>query len=222
MSEHEFEPVRGLPERLPEGERILWQGTPDWRSLAIRAFHVRKFAAYFAVLLVARGMAGLGSGETALQATTGVLWLLPFALAALALLAFVAWMMARAAVYTITNRRVTMRIGVVLEVTFNLPFRMIESASLRTHPDGTGDIPLILAGSDRIAYAHLWPHARPWRFGRPEPMLRCVPQAAAAAATLSQALAEYAGLPARAAAPAAPHIIAPAPQPHPLAAALHS
>jgi hypothetical protein len=29
-----FEPIRGLPEQLPEGEHILWQGAPDPRVLA--------------------------------------------------------------------------------------------------------------------------------------------------------------------------------------------
>ncbi len=33
VSEHEFEPIPGLPERLPAGERMLWQGRP-WRALA--------------------------------------------------------------------------------------------------------------------------------------------------------------------------------------------
>ena len=48
----EFEPVRGLPAMLPPGERLLWQGNPAWRSLAIRAYHVRKVALYFAVLVL--------------------------------------------------------------------------------------------------------------------------------------------------------------------------
>ena len=29
-----FEPIRGLPEQLPEGEHILRQGSPDPRRLA--------------------------------------------------------------------------------------------------------------------------------------------------------------------------------------------
>ena len=33
-----FEPVRGLPAELPRGERLIWQGAPDWRLLAIQAF----------------------------------------------------------------------------------------------------------------------------------------------------------------------------------------
>ena len=36
MSEHhddfDFEPVRGLPQVLPEGERLLWQGAPRWQD----------------------------------------------------------------------------------------------------------------------------------------------------------------------------------------------
>ena len=32
-AEHEFEPVPGLPETLPEGESMLWQGKPGWRGV---------------------------------------------------------------------------------------------------------------------------------------------------------------------------------------------
>ena len=38
MSKHhddfDFEPVRGLPQLLPKGERMLWQGAPRWQDLA--------------------------------------------------------------------------------------------------------------------------------------------------------------------------------------------
>jgi hypothetical protein len=30
----------------------------------------------------------------------------------------------------------------------------------------------------RIAYLHLWPHARPWQLKRPQPLLRALPDAA--------------------------------------------
>ena len=50
--EHEFEAAPGLPEPLPRGERLLWQGRPDWRQLALHAFHVRKLAFYFAFMLL--------------------------------------------------------------------------------------------------------------------------------------------------------------------------
>ena len=42
--EHEFEAVTGLPEPLPAGERVLWQGSPDWRALAREAFHLPAIA----------------------------------------------------------------------------------------------------------------------------------------------------------------------------------
>ena len=121
--------------------------------------------------------------------------------------------------YTITNRRVVMRIGVVLEITVNFPFRVIESAGLRVYPDGTGDIPLLLAGEDRIAYVHLWPHARPWRAARPEPMLRGVPDAAHAADVLSRALAAFAGVSPKHAATASNEVLGDMDESRPLATA---
>ena len=50
MTEHDNEPIPGLPAMLPPGERILWQGAPDWRVLARTAFHTRLVAGYFALL----------------------------------------------------------------------------------------------------------------------------------------------------------------------------
>ena len=49
--EHEWEAAPGLPSDLPPGERVVWQGAPDWKRLAIHAFHVRKVALYFALML---------------------------------------------------------------------------------------------------------------------------------------------------------------------------
>ena len=49
--EHEWEAAPGLPSALPAGEHVVWQGAPDWRSLAVQAFHVRKIAVYFAFML---------------------------------------------------------------------------------------------------------------------------------------------------------------------------
>ena len=40
------EPIPGLPEKLPEGERILWQGSPSARALVIHAFHGHSFGGY--------------------------------------------------------------------------------------------------------------------------------------------------------------------------------
>ena len=49
--EHEFEAAPGLPEALPAGEHILWQGSPDWKLLAVDAFHVKRLAIYFSLMI---------------------------------------------------------------------------------------------------------------------------------------------------------------------------
>lgn len=190
----EIEPVRGLPEHLPPGERILWQGSPAWRTVAVRALHARKVVAYF-TLLAAWGFAAsiLFDGATPRTALLSVASVVPLTLGALALLGLYAWLVGRTTIYTITNRRVVMSFGVALPMTVNVPFRIIASAGLRTDPDGAGDIPLALNGRDKLAYLALWPHARPWRVSRPEPMLRAVPEAAKVAGILSGALAAAAG-----------------------------
>ena len=191
--EHEFEPEFGLPESLPRGETILWQGTPDFRDMAIRVFHLRKAVLYFVALLAARAVQ-LSLSDAGLSGTF-MSMLLPGFLAAVALIAIgtLAWLSARTTVYTLTDQRVVMRVGVVLTLTFNLPLKHISAAALHIKDKGFGDIPLALAGDTRIAWIHLWPHARPWYLARPEPMLRCVPDAAALAAQLSNAWVQATG-----------------------------
>jgi hypothetical protein len=184
----DFEPVRGLPERLPPGEHMLWQGAPDWRALALRTFHLRKLALYFAVLLAWRGVSAALSGERFGDALMACLRLAPIALAALGVIALLAYLAARTTVYTITSRRLVMRIGIALPMTINLPFAVIERAAVKVHEDGTGEIPIAISGKDRFAYLVLWPHVRPWRVNHPEPMLRAVPDGAAVAATLARAI----------------------------------
>ena len=191
--EHEFEAAPGLPEPLPTGERLLWQGAPDWRSLARHAFHVRGLSIYFGVLLAARAANEVANGGGAPEVAGAVAWLLPVAVFALGILGLLAYLSSRSTLYTITNKRVVMRVGIVLTLTFNLPFKSIASAGFRARPGGTGDIPLALVGSDKIAYVHLWPHARPWRIASPEPMLRCVPDAQAVAGLLARAWSDATG-----------------------------
>jgi hypothetical protein len=95
----------------------------------------------------------------------------------------------RSAVYTITNRRVVMRIGIALPMTINIPFKVVESASAKVFGNGTGDIPIHLTAPNRLAFLILWPHARPWCVSQPEPTLRSVPEAATVARLLATALA---------------------------------
>lgn len=193
----EIKPVRGLPEALPPGERILWQGSPDWRALAVRALHVRKVAIYFALLAAWTAAAALlVDGRTPSTAIASAAGVLPMAAAALGLLTLYAWLVGRTTVYTVTDRRVALRFGIALPLSVNVPYRIVAAAGLKLDRDGTGDIPLQLTGRDKLAFLALWPHARPWRVSKPEPMLRAVPNAAAVAGLLADALSAAAGRPA--------------------------
>ena len=180
--------LTGLPEELPRGEVVLWQGKPSWHSLALRAFHVRKVGIYFGLILAWRAALGLHERVSPQSVAADAVPLLLIALASIAVLALLAWLYCRTTTYTITNRRVFMRFGAALPMMLNLPFRVVGAAGAKVHRDGTADIPLRLIGSDRVAYLHLWPHARPWRLKNPEPMLRAIPDGALVANILASAL----------------------------------
>lgn len=189
MTEYDEEPVPGLPEALPPGETILWQGAPDWRVLARDAFHWRKVAVYFGALMLWRVAEGLSAGSAAVDIALDAAGLLPFALAAIGLLLGLARVSANSTLYTVTNRRVVMRIGVAISMSINIPFTRIETVAVQPLRDGQGNVALALTGQgERIAYLHLWPHARPWRVGRPQPLLRGIADAVAVAETLSRAI----------------------------------
>ncbi len=188
--EHLFEPQKGLPETLPADEQVLWQGSPDWRVLACDTFHVRKVGVYFVVLAFWSVVWRLGDGSSVAAALAAGLWLSLLGTLAIGLLAGLAWLQSRAAVYTITSRRVVLRAGVAVQLAVNLPFAQIRNLSLRKRPRGRGDIALTVAGAEQLGYAVLWPHARPWHYGRRvEPMLRAVPDGEAVAERLADVLA---------------------------------
>jgi len=188
VSEFAFEPVHGLPENLPPGEALRWQGAPDWRVLARRAFYVRTVAFYFGLLMLLRFVFMLSSGAGLKEAVLAALWLALLGALAVGILALLAWLYGRSTVYSITDRRVVIRFGVALPMAVNIPFKIIESAGLRTYPDGSGDIPLVLGGSQKVSYLIMWPNVRPWRFANAQPMLRGILDAAKVAEILSEAL----------------------------------
>ena len=195
--------LHGLPGALPAGETLLWQGSPDWRVLARYAFHVRGVAIYFAVILVWCLASSLATGTPALQAARSTARLTGLALVPIALLALYCWAVAKSTTYTITSRRVTLGIGLAVPMTLNLPFTRIQGAGLKVHAGNTGDIVLQLADTEKLAYLLVWPHARPWKMARAEPMLRGIQEAPAVASILARALAAQAGVPPAAIHPAA-------------------
>jgi hypothetical protein len=151
-------------------------------------FHVRGFALYFSGLWAWQALDSFGNdGWSGVLLTTAISAVL--SAAGLGILTLMAWLVARTTSYTITNRRVIMQIGVALPMAVNLHFAQVEAAGLASHSDGVGDLPLRLKASGGLGYLQLWPHARPWRLARPEPMLRCVPEPAMAASILAEALA---------------------------------
>ena len=172
MNEYEYEPVKGLPEELPDGEYIVWQGAPEWGALARRVFRVRGVAIYFLLLVAWYGYSKLAAGASIAEAAAASSWTLALGASALGLLVLMAWAFARSTIYTLTNKRFVMRFGVAIPMMINLPLEKIESADLGKYGEDHGDISLTLAPGERISYMALWPHARPWHYSRVKPMLR--------------------------------------------------
>jgi Bacterial PH domain len=178
MSEYDHEPVRGLPGVLPADEHIIWQSAPDWKHLARAALHIRLSALYFcaiAIWAVSRSDWNTAAAVTVLGAVV------------IALFTLFAWGVGRTSVYTLTNKRVVLRIGVALNKCINVPLSEIESADLKMLEGGHGNIVLDLKGAPHLGYFMLWPHARSLRFVRPRPMLRAIPDARNVAAMLFKA-----------------------------------
>ena len=193
-AEHEFEAALGLPEPLPAGETILWQGAPNWTAMAKQVFRMQWLAMYFAVIVVLQIFSVAGNEGGLTEGWSSVALAFFLAIIGLLLVGLLAYWSATTTMYTLTNRRIVMRVGIVLTVTFNLPYKSLKSADLKLYKDGTGDIPMQIATDDKIAYFHLWPHARPWRLATPEPMMRCVPNANQVATILTEAWKTSTGL----------------------------
>jgi hypothetical protein len=197
----DFEPVMGLPELLPKGEQLLWQGAPDPWSMAIDIMHLRHVGGAFAVMALWWGAAGWHDGESfSMIATTVGATVLAAALA-LGILAISGLMMARGTVYSLTSRRLVIRHGVAMPMAINIPFSKVDSAALSEKPNGMGNVAFTPHARSRTSYVALWPHVRPWQMLRPEPMLRCIPDSASVAHLVAQALVADASRVTSAAAP---------------------
>jgi len=197
MTEHDhYDDEAGLPEPLPEDEQVLWQGAPAWRSFAVTAFHVRKLLIYFAALLVLRIWIVAAASASLADVALAASWFVLLGALAVGILLLVAWLIERTTVYTITNKRLLMRIGIALPMTINLPFSKVTRVDLRLHDAAdesaatTGDIPVALAATEKLSYVVMWPHVKPWSFSQTRAMLRAVPQAKEVAEILANAIAE--------------------------------
>lgn len=181
-----FEPVRGLPEALPEGEHILWQGSPAPLRLARDALGLTWVAGYFVLLTIWR--VGVSSTMVPMDQALahGVPFLVVGALCCL-LIYGLATMQAKSAVYTLTNKRVAMRIGAALTMTLNLPYTQIGNAALDLKRSGHGTLAFELIGDTRFSYMMTWPHVRPWYMSKTQPSFRSIPEAEKVAAMFAEA-----------------------------------
>ncbi len=180
------EPVKGLPEALPPGERILWQGRPLVLPLAREAMYLNWVLGYFLILVLWR----IGASSAEMSFGPALLTGLPFVILAglvTGIILLIAWAQSRATVYTITTERVAMRMGAALTITLNLPFPKIAAADLDLKKSGSGTIALRTMGMVKLSYLVLWPHVRPRHMKVTQPALRCIPDAAKVAALLAEA-----------------------------------
>jgi putative photosynthetic complex assembly protein len=195
--EHEGEPIPGLPAELPPGEQLLWQGQPDWRRLARDVFKLHWLAWYFGFLCALRCVVGWGDEHWLRDLALSLL----VSLTCLGVLALLAYLHARTSMYTITSRRVVMRIGIALPVTWNLPFKRLAAAQLATR---TNDIVLELAAPERVSFVQFWPHTQPGRVRHAHPCLRALAEPQRVAAVLGEAVHAWSLGTVTRAAPAAP------------------
>jgi len=187
--EYELEAEYGLPEKLPETEKVIWQGSPNvWRT-AKDIFYIRPVIGYFIFLVFYRIYDGIVLEHSLKAVIISTVWMIILSIVCIGLLGTLAFFTAKSAVYTITNRRIVMRIGMALTLSFNLPFKEIMSADYKAQKDGYGNIPLKVNQGTKIAYFHLWPHVRPMNFNHPEPMLRNIANVKEVADLLKQAWA---------------------------------
>lgn len=163
-------------------EAVLWKGRPEVGALARSALHAHAAGLYMAALTVI---------AVALGKTDAALFAGGLGLVLVALLYGIAWLSARTTLYILTDQRIILRIGMAIETRINIPLKKITSAHLREHGKGRGDIALELAGERLLSAVLLWPHLRPWRYAMPQPMLRCVPDAAHVAQLVAEARARF-------------------------------
>ena len=173
-NDFEKEPIPGLPAHLPEGEHIVWQGKPDLGEFMRSAAHSHKIATYFGLLAVWRLSTGLYDARPLIDVVSSIVWTIGLGAVVVGLCWLFAKLAQRTTIYTITNKRVVMRFGIALPVTFNLPYSQVTSADVKRLGNDTGTIALTLKEHTKISWPILWPHVRAWKLARPQPCLRAI------------------------------------------------
>lgn len=192
--EHEIEPVSGLPENLPQGETILWQGRPSARLFSRHYLKKHWIAGYFLLLTIWSVAGGLYDGRPVLGIAFSVAVLCALGAIVISMIEFYAWAVEKTTVYTITNHRIVIRFGVAFSMTLNLPFKQISTVSKGDLRGKAGHLAIKLLRGHRMSWLVQWPHVRAWRFSEPEPSLVCLPDAQKAAEILAVAITQDASM----------------------------
>lgn len=190
--EHEIEPVPGLPGRLPDGEFIVWQGQPVFKTVMTRLLRARWIAGFFAIAALWSVAVGLNNSEGVWQLFGRLTFVAVAALVIFGMMVLYARAVAKTSLYTLTNRRVVMRIGIALSASFNLPFKQISGADFRVGSDGAGDVALTLRSGHGLSGSVFFPHQRGGLWRKLSPQMICLADAKALAEKLAQQLRAYA------------------------------
>ncbi|MEM0900703.1 MAG: photosynthetic complex putative assembly protein PuhB [Pseudomonadota bacterium] len=180
------EEVFGLPGPLPEGERLVWQGSPDRQLVARHVFKRRWLMGYFVVLAGWLVATGFHFERDAVAFVTSLGAMAVAALFIFGLIELVSWGIAKTTRYSITTKRVVMRFGIALPKAFNLPFAEMEAADVMKRSDGSGSVFLRFKPEIRLAYLVFFPHVRGFRIRNPEPQFLALRDPDAAAVALGE------------------------------------
>ena len=125
---HEFEPTFGFPESLPVSEKVLWQGSPCAWLIARRIFFLPHLFLYFLILSFLT-LTVNSDVLTLKDLLVKFLSYMSLGMVAIFLLLAISYLISSTTVYSITDKRVVMRIGIVLNLSLNIPFSKIETAA---------------------------------------------------------------------------------------------
>lgn len=183
----------GEVSRLPAGERVLWSGAPDQRSIARYLLRERWVLAFVAVsMAIGVGDVMQHGGSDTVPRLIGVTTLSAI-LAAIAIVSirFFSWRIAKTSKYVITDKRVFFNIGIVLRADANIPYSSVDGVDLLRRADGSADLMVTLTGTQEIPWLLLFPHMT-WRGSkRGRPTFRAIRNPQLAADAVVGALRAY-------------------------------
>jgi hypothetical protein len=181
--------IEGIDEALPPGEVLLWQGRPDLRTLTFRVLHLRAVLIYWLVVAGGFVLASLFTDRGTGALAADLVWLVVVGMVGAGILYGLAAAIRKSTTYALTDRRLVIRLGVALPSVFNLPLDQVDSVDLRALGGGMGDLVFTPAGTDRVGWLFLWPHAKPWALRDPLPAFRALADAEAVGRQVAAAVA---------------------------------